>query len=89
MVNRTRINERPPNEPPSAPPPPPGVNLYITTCVHGVDLRFWPRCYLCHPEMESVLLESKPIRYHVKGQLIPANPNSPSYRVDLTVEVLK
>ena len=27
----------------------PGVNLYITTCLHGVDLRFTPRCYLCKP----------------------------------------
>ena len=32
------------------PAPTPGVNLYITTCVHGVDLRFVPRCYLCRPE---------------------------------------
>ena len=27
----------------------PGVNIYITTCRHGVDLRFTPRCYLCKP----------------------------------------
>ena len=27
----------------------PGVNMYITTCLHGVDLRFTPRCYLCKP----------------------------------------
>jgi len=27
----------------------PGVNLYITTCLHGVDMRFTPRCYLCKP----------------------------------------
>lgn len=30
-------------------PEPPGANLYITNCVHGVDLRFVPRCYLCNP----------------------------------------
>ena len=23
--------------------------MYITTCLHGVDLRFTPRCYLCKP----------------------------------------
>jgi hypothetical protein len=27
----------------------PGVNFYITTCLHGVDLRLTPRCYLCKP----------------------------------------
>ena len=27
----------------------PGVNMYVTTCIHGVDLRFTPRCYLCKP----------------------------------------
>ena len=21
----------------------------LTHCIHGVDLRFTPRCYLCHP----------------------------------------
>ena len=30
-------------------PPPPGVNFYITSCIHGTDLRFTPRCYLCRP----------------------------------------
>ena len=40
-----------------------GGNLYITTCVHGVDLRFTPRCYLCRPETEGTLLISEPIKY--------------------------
>jgi len=31
----------------------PGVNMYITTCLHGVDLRFTPRCYLCKPWPED------------------------------------
>jgi len=31
----------------------PGVNLYITTCLHGVDMRFTPRCYLCKPWPED------------------------------------
>jgi hypothetical protein len=30
----------------------PGVNLYNTTCVHGLDLRLVPRCYLCKPELD-------------------------------------
>ena len=34
----------------SAAAPSLGVNVFITTCVHGVDLRFVPRCYLCKPE---------------------------------------
>lgn len=29
--------------------PPPGANMYITNCIHGLDLRVHPRCYLCHP----------------------------------------
>lgn len=27
-----------------------GANMFYTTCLHGVDLRFTPRCYLCKPE---------------------------------------
>jgi len=26
-----------------------GGDLHITTCIHGVDLRFTPRCYMCKP----------------------------------------
>ena len=25
------------------------MNMWMTTCLHGVDLRFTPRCYLCKP----------------------------------------
>ena len=35
------------------PAPTPGVNLYITTSIHGVDLRLVPRCYLCRPEQPA------------------------------------
>ena len=31
------------------PQPAPGANLYITHCIHGLDLRLYPRCYLCRP----------------------------------------
>jgi hypothetical protein len=34
----------------AAPKPSGGANLYITTCIHGADLRFTPRCWLCRPE---------------------------------------
>lgn len=27
--------------------PPP--NMYSTHCIHGLDLRIFPRCYLCTP----------------------------------------
>ena len=36
--------------------PSPGVNFYITTCVHGLDLRVVPRCYLCEPELLAGVL---------------------------------
>jgi hypothetical protein len=63
-------------------PPPPGVNLYITTCIHGVDLRV-PRCYLCRPEEEGALLTSAPIKYHVRGTLFDSDQRGRRYAVDL------
>lgn len=26
-----------------------GANLYVTHCIHGLDLRIYPRCYMCKP----------------------------------------
>ena len=37
---------------------------------------------------ESVLLESKPIRYHIKGRISPVDRSGPQYDVDLTVEAI-
>lgn len=34
-------------------PTPIGANMFITTCMHGVDLRFNPRCYICKPMSET------------------------------------
>lgn len=36
------------------PKPTPGVNIYITTCIHGLDLRIHPRCYLCRPDPDAL-----------------------------------
>jgi hypothetical protein len=38
--------------------PPPVVNSYITTCIHGTDLRFTPRCYLCRPDEPLAFIAS-------------------------------
>ena len=34
------------------------MTTILTTCIHGVDLRFTPRCYLCRPEGRWVDLAS-------------------------------
>ena len=26
-----------------------GTTIYITHCPHGLDLRIYPRCYMCQP----------------------------------------
>lgn len=31
-----------------------GVNDFITTCRHGIDLRLTPRCYLCRPDGPNI-----------------------------------
>jgi hypothetical protein len=35
------------------PKPSGGVNLYFTHCIHGLDMRIYPRCYLCKPVKEQ------------------------------------
>jgi hypothetical protein len=26
-----------------------GAGIVITTCIHGLDLRIYPRCFMCRP----------------------------------------
>jgi len=50
--------------------PSPGVNFYITTCIHGLDLRLVPRCYLCKPiaiEAEARAAVLRELRDEVEG----------------------
>jgi hypothetical protein len=60
----------------------------IIACPHGVDRRF-TRCLICQPEteVESVLLESRPIRYRVTGSIRLVARHR--YEVDLIAEPLE
>jgi hypothetical protein len=59
----------------------------IIACPHGVDRRF-TRCLMCQPEteVESVLLESRPIRYRITGTVHDRLAGGRIYEVDLIAE---